>query len=99
MVPTVGIGSLKDALKKADLVVFNISRNNEHTKNDHALLKTPLTDFFMNDFKGEFHDGFAASARISIPPTKRDWGAWIRSCRITDKSWYINYVQNLNIGV
>ena len=39
MVPTIGIGSLKDTLKKADLVVFDISRNNEHTKNDHALLK------------------------------------------------------------
>lgn len=39
MVPTVGIGSLREALKKADLVVFDISRNNEHSKNDHALLK------------------------------------------------------------
>jgi len=31
-------------------------------------LKTPLTDFFTKDFKGEFHDGFTASARLTIPP-------------------------------
>ena len=39
MVPTIGLGSLKETLKKATLVIFDISRNNEGSKNDHALLK------------------------------------------------------------
>lgn len=33
-----------------------------------TLLKGKITDFFVNDFKSEFHDGFAASERLSIPP-------------------------------
>lgn len=39
MVDTIGLGSLKQVLKKTDLVVFDISRNNERSKNDLALLK------------------------------------------------------------
>ena len=33
-----------------------------------TLLKGSITDFFENDFKGEFHTGYAASQRLSIPP-------------------------------
>ena len=33
-----------------------------------TLLKGKVTDFFVNDFKADFHDGFAASQRLSIPP-------------------------------
>ena len=33
-----------------------------------TLLDSPLQDFFLNDFKGKFYDGFACSQRISIPP-------------------------------
>lgn len=33
-----------------------------------TLVKGKITDFFVNDFKVEFHDGFAASERLSIPP-------------------------------
>ena len=32
------------------------------------LLKGKLTDFLANDFKADFHDGYAASQRLSIPP-------------------------------
>lgn len=33
-----------------------------------TLVKGKITDFFVNDFKAQFHDGFAASERLSIPP-------------------------------
>lgn len=33
-----------------------------------TLLKGKLTDFFTKDFKAEFHNGYAASQRLSIPP-------------------------------
>jgi phosphoribosylamine-glycine ligase len=33
-----------------------------------TLVKGKLTDFFTKDFKVEFHNGFAVSQRISIPP-------------------------------
>jgi phosphoribosylamine-glycine ligase len=32
------------------------------------LLKGSLADFFLKDFKAEFHSGYACSQRISIPP-------------------------------
>ncbi len=32
------------------------------------LLKGKLTDFFAHDFKADFHSGYAASQRLSIPP-------------------------------
>src|SRR5208337_1414088 len=33
-----------------------------------ALIETPITEFFLNDFKADFKDGFVASQRITIPP-------------------------------
>jgi|GEM_PF-1459389 len=33
-----------------------------------SLLQTPIADFFVNNFQGNFYDGFAASERITIPP-------------------------------
>jgi phosphoribosylamine-glycine ligase len=33
-----------------------------------TLLKGSITDFFENDFQSEFHAGYAASQRLSIPP-------------------------------
>lgn len=33
-----------------------------------ALLKGSLSDFFLKDFKADFHPGYACSQRISIPP-------------------------------
>lgn len=33
-----------------------------------TLLKGKITDFFVNDFKGNFHKEFACSQRITIPP-------------------------------
>ena len=33
-----------------------------------TLVKGKLADFFVNDFKVDFHDGYAASQRLSIPP-------------------------------
>jgi len=33
-----------------------------------TLVKGKLTDFFTKDFKTDFHDGFVASQRLSIPP-------------------------------
>ncbi len=33
-----------------------------------TLIKGKVTDFFLNDFKVDFHDGYAASERLSIPP-------------------------------
>jgi len=37
-----------------------------------TLLKGKLSDFFLKDFDVEFHDGYAASQRISIPPYPYD---------------------------
>jgi len=36
------------------------------------LVKGPLSKFFINDFDVEFHGGYAASQRISIPPYPYD---------------------------
>lgn len=33
-----------------------------------TLLKGSLSDFFLKDFKADFHSGYAASQRVSIPP-------------------------------
>lgn len=33
-----------------------------------TLLKGTISEFLLNDFEGEFHEGFACSQRISIPP-------------------------------
>lgn len=33
-----------------------------------TLVKGKITDFFVNDFKVEFHDKYAVSQRISVPP-------------------------------
>lgn len=33
-----------------------------------TLLKGSLSDFFLKDFKADFHNGYACSQRISIPP-------------------------------
>lgn len=33
-----------------------------------TLLKGRITDFFLNGFNSKFHDGFASSQRITIPP-------------------------------
>jgi phosphoribosylamine---glycine ligase len=33
-----------------------------------TLIKGKLADFFLKDFKVQFHDGYAASQRLSIPP-------------------------------
>ena len=33
-----------------------------------TLLKGSITKFFENDFQGDFHTGYAASQRLSIPP-------------------------------
>jgi len=33
-----------------------------------TLLKGSLSDFFLKDFKADFHSGYACSQRISIPP-------------------------------
>lgn len=33
-----------------------------------TLIKGKITDFFVNDFKSDFHEGFAAGERLSIPP-------------------------------
>lgn len=33
-----------------------------------TLMKGKLTDFFTKDFKADYHEGFAASQRLSIPP-------------------------------
>lgn len=33
-----------------------------------TLIKGKITEFFVNDFKADFHEGFAASERLSIPP-------------------------------
>jgi phosphoribosylamine-glycine ligase len=33
-----------------------------------TLLKGRITDFFLNGFSSKFHDGFASSQRITIPP-------------------------------
>jgi len=33
-----------------------------------TLIKGKLADFFLNDFKVDFQDGYAASQRLSIPP-------------------------------
>lgn len=33
-----------------------------------TLLKGSLSDFFLKDFKADFHSGYAVSQRISIPP-------------------------------
>lgn len=37
-----------------------------------TLLKGSLGDFFLKDFKVDFHDGYAASQRVSIPPYPYD---------------------------
>jgi len=33
-----------------------------------TLLKGSLSDFFLKDFKADFHNGYACSQRVSIPP-------------------------------